>query len=140
MCKQLPTACTIHMNREALAARTPQCTTRETQGNSCAIACHRLCLQSCTTIYISQRRDTLVYVPIASRWCMVSFSAHTTHCPVVESPRLLMLYLWYSTPPLIRCCLNRAGVPTRNRDGYSVLLPVLTSAGIIVNPTSVVST
>ena len=23
--------------------------------------------------------------------------------PVVESPRLLILYLWYSTPPLIRC-------------------------------------
>ena len=57
---------------------------------------------------------------------MVSFSAHTTHCPVVESPRLLILYIYGTARHHLFVGLLMLD---RNRDGYYVLLPVLTLAG-----------
>ena len=74
---------------------------------------------------------------------MVSFSAHTTHCPVVESPRLLILHI-YGTARHHEFVAD-ALIELEYRLEIEMVIPyyyqfLLRRVSIIVNPTSVVST
>ena len=86
MCKQLPTACTIHMNREALAARTPQCTTRI---NAYKQACIRLIAEILWYNFEGTTYDTRYIIPTNAKYKATLARSRVIGCAFKIVPQYL---------------------------------------------------